>query len=500
VFDTETAHDILKVWDGPLDSDILLKEWSGSMLPEDIHSTFSSLTLQFDSDFFISKSGFSIQFSTSIASTCNDPGMPQNGTRYGDSREPGDTITFQCDPGYQLQGQAKITCVQLNNRFFWQPDPPTCIAACGGNLTGPAGVILSPNYPQPYPPGKECDWRIKVNPDFVIALIFKSFNMEPSYDFLHIYEGEDSNRPLLGSFQGSQAPERIESSGNSLFLAFRSDASVGLSGFAIEFKEKPREACFDPGNIMNGTRIGTDFKLGSTVTYQCDSGYKIVDPSSITCVIGADGKPAWSRALPSCNAPCGGQYTGSEGVVLSPNYPHNYTAGQICLYSITVPKEFVVFGQFAYFQTALNDLAELFDGTHPQARLLSSLSGSHSGETLPLATSNQILLRFSAKSGASARGFHFVYQAVPRTSDTQCSSIPEPRYGRRIGSEFSAGSIVRFECNPGYLLQGSTAIRCQSVPNALAQWNDTIPSCIGKGVSRGWDTLLEAVKPSFTAG
>lgn len=39
-------------------------------------------------------------------------------------------------------------------------------------------------------------------------------------------------------------------------------------------------------------------------------------------------------------APCGGQHEGSEGVVLSPNYPHNYTAGQICLYSITVPKEF----------------------------------------------------------------------------------------------------------------------------------------------------------------
>ncbi|XP_078503642.1 CUB and sushi domain-containing protein 1 [Lissotriton helveticus] len=478
VFDTEVSHDILKVWDGPMDSNIQLKEWSGSALPDDIHSTFNSLTLQFDSDFFISKSGFSIQFSTSIAATCNDPGTPQNGTRYGDSREPGDTVSFQCDPGYQLQAQAKITCVELNNRFFWQPDPPTCIAACGGNLTGPAGVILSPNFPQPYPPGKECDWRINVNPDFVIALIFKSFNMEPSYDFLHIYEGEDSNSPLIGSFQGSQAPERIESSANSLFLAFRSDASVGMSGFAIEFKEKPREACFDPGSIMNGTRIGTDFKLGSTVTYQCDSGYRIIEPSTITCVIGADGKPAWNRALPSCNAPCGGQYIGSDGVVLSPNYPNNYTASQTCAYSITVPKEFVVFGQFAYFQTTLNDLVELFDGAHPQARLLSSLSGSHSGETLPLATSNHILLRFSAKSGASARGFHFVYQAVPRTSDTQCSSVPEPRYGRRIGSEFSAGSLVRFECSPGYLLQGSKAIRCQAVPNALAQWNDTVPTCI----------------------
>ncbi|KAM5163755.1 CUB and sushi domain-containing protein 1 [Mantella aurantiaca] len=477
VFDTEVSHDILKVWDGPVDSDVLLKEWSGSSLPEDIHSTFNSLTLQFDSDFFISKSGFSIQFSTSVASTCNDPGTPQNGSRYGDSREPGDTINFQCDPGYQLQGQTTITCVQLNNRFFWQPDPPNCIAACGGNLTGPAGVILSPNYPQPYPPGKECDWRIKVNPDFVIALIFKSFNMEPSYDFLHIYEGDSSNSPIIGSFQGSHAPERLESSGDSLFLAFRSDASVGMSGFAIEYKEKPREACFDPGSIMNGSRIGTDFKLGSTVTYQCDLGYKIVDPATISCAIGADGKPAWNKSLPSCNAPCGGQYTGAGGVVLSPNFPNNYTAGQICHYSITVPKEFVVFGQFAYFQTALNDLVELFDGVHPQSRLLSSLSGSHTGETMPLATSNHILLRFNTTNGAPARGFHFVYQAVPRTSDTQCSSVPEPRYGKRIGSEFSAGSIVRFECNPGYLLQGSKAIRCQTVPNALAQWNDTVPSC-----------------------
>ncbi|MGH0144612.1 UNVERIFIED_CONTAM: hypothetical protein FKN15_003784 [Acipenser sinensis] len=362
---------------------------------------------------------------------------------------------------------------------------------CGGNVTGPAGVILSPNYPQPYPPGKECDWRIKVNPDFVIALIFKSFNMEPSYDFLHIYEGEDSNSPLIGSVQGSQAPDRIESSGNSLFLAFRSDASLGMSGFAIEYKEKPREACFDPGNIMNGSRIGTDFKLGSTVTYHCDSGYKTVGPATITCIIGDDGKPVWDRGLPSCNAPCGGQYTGSGGVVLSPSYPHNYTADQTCIYSITVSKEFVVFGQFAYFQTAVNDVVDLFDGANQNARLLSSLAGSHTGETLPLATSNQILLRFSAKSGVSARGFHFIYQAVPRTSDTQCSSVPEPRYGRGIGSEFSAGSIVRFECNPGYLLQGSKAIKCHAVPNALAQWNDTIPTCIA--VPRTSDTQCSSV-------
>ncbi|XP_032416301.1 CUB and sushi domain-containing protein 1 isoform X4 [Xiphophorus hellerii] len=481
VFDTEVGHDILRVWDGPSgssDGGILLKEWSGPALPEDSHSTFNILTLQFDADYFISKQGFSIQFSTTTATSCNDPGIPVNGSRYGDSKEPGDSMTFQCDPGYQLQGQDTITCVRMDNRFYWQPDPPTCMATCGGNVSGPSGVILSPNYPQPYPPGKECDWRIRVNPDFVIALIFKSFNMEPSYDFLHIYEGEDSNGPLLASLQGNQAPERIESSGNSLFLAFRSDASLGMSGFAIEYREKPREACFDPGNIMNASRTGYDYKLGSQVSYSCHHGYTIMGSETIMCVMGHDGKPVWDKALPSCKAPCGGHYSGSEGVVLSPNYPLNYTMRQMCSYHITVSPQFVVFGQFAVFQTAMNDSVELFDGANDNARLLSSLAGSHSGETLPLATSNQIMLRFNAKSGQSAKGFHFVYQAVPRTSDSQCSSVPEPRYGRRIGSEFSAGSVVRFECSPGYLLKGSSAIRCQAVPGALAQWNSSTPICI----------------------
>lgn len=33
-----------------------------------------------------------------------------------------------------------------------------------------------------------------------------------------------------------------------------------------------------------------------------------------------------------------------------------------------------------------------------------------SGESLPLATSNQILIRFTSKGQSSSRGFHLVYQ------------------------------------------------------------------------------------------
>lgn len=39
-------------------------------------------------------------------------------------------------------------------------------------------------------------------------------------------------------------------------------------------------------------------------------------------------------------APCGGQYGGAEGVVLSPNYPLNYTTRQTCTYYIAVSPQF----------------------------------------------------------------------------------------------------------------------------------------------------------------
>lgn len=66
-------------------------------------------------------------------------------------------------------------------------------------------------------------------------VFYYRFNLEPGYDFLHIYDGPDSLSALIGSFFGSQLPDRIESSSNSLFIAFRSDASVSSGGFVIDY-------------------------------------------------------------------------------------------------------------------------------------------------------------------------------------------------------------------------------------------------------------------------
>lgn len=39
----------------------------------------------------------------------------------------------------------------------------------------------------------------------------------------------------------------------------------------------------------------------------------------------------------------------------------------------------VVFSQFAFFHTALNDIVEVYDGATQHSRVLSSLSGAHTG-------------------------------------------------------------------------------------------------------------------------
>lgn len=70
---------------------------------------------------------------------------------------------------------------------------------------------------------------------FYLHMFATRFSLEPSYDFLHIYDGPDSLSPLLGSFYGTDVPDRIESSSNMLFLAFRSDASLSSNGFVLQY-------------------------------------------------------------------------------------------------------------------------------------------------------------------------------------------------------------------------------------------------------------------------
>ena len=103
--------------------------------------------------------------------------------------------------------------------------------------------FTTPNYPRKYAASKTCYWNINAPSGKRIELRFVDFNLESSsscqYDYLEIYDGATSSASKLGSkLCGSSRPDNMFSSGNRLYLKWRSDDSEHKSGFKITFNSK----------------------------------------------------------------------------------------------------------------------------------------------------------------------------------------------------------------------------------------------------------------------
>lgn len=56
-----------------------------------------------------------------------------------------------------------------------------------------------------------------------------------------------------------------------------------------------------------------------------------------------------------------------------------------------------------------------------------------------------------------------------------CGDPGIPSHGIGLGDDFDVGSVVRFSCEPGYTLRGSSERTCQ----ANGSWSGTQPECEG---------------------
>lgn len=59
-------------------------------------------------------------------------------------------------------------------------------------------------------------------------------------------------------------------------------------------------SCLDPGIPVNGIRYGQDFSIGSTVSFGCDSGYRLSHEEPLVC----EKNHWWSHPLPTCDGKC----------------------------------------------------------------------------------------------------------------------------------------------------------------------------------------------------
>ncbi|CAM4683412.1 unnamed protein product [Lepidochelys kempii] len=214
----------------------------------------------------------------------------------------GAQVEFACSAGYMLeQGPATVECVDPSDPH-WNESEPTCKALCGGELSDPAGVVLSPDWPQSYGKGQDCVWNIRVQEEKRVLLDIEILNIRKS-DVLTVLDGEDLTGRVLGQYMGTHPRFRLYTSASAATLQFQSDPSdplFGLSqGFLIRFSPVPRnDTCPELPEVEFGWRTASHAAAirGTVLTYQCEPGYDIVGSDILTC----QWDLAWSNSPPTC--------------------------------------------------------------------------------------------------------------------------------------------------------------------------------------------------------
>uniref|UniRef100_A0A8C9SME4 Seizure related 6 homolog like n=1 Tax=Scleropages formosus TaxID=113540 RepID=A0A8C9SME4_SCLFO len=297
--------DRLVLWSG-LDagSVVLFDSGRGTPIPfEGVISEGPSVRVQFITDIPSHTTSFNIRYEAFEKGHCYEPYI-QNGnfTTSDPGYGVGTVVQFSCDAGHSLeQGPPVIECINARDPY-WNDTEPLCKALCGGDLSGPSGVILSPNWPEWYGEGEDCSWRIHVGEDKRVLLDVQLLNLSNS-DMLTILDGDEVTTRILGQYVGGTSPFKLSSSSPDLTITFHSDPA-GLvfgkgEGFIINYMEVSRnDSCPDLPEIQNGwkTTSHTALVRGTRITYQCDPGYDLVGRETLTCQLDL----SWSTQPPFC--------------------------------------------------------------------------------------------------------------------------------------------------------------------------------------------------------
>nr|XP_023417709.1 cubilin [Cavia porcellus] len=268
--------------------------------------------------------------------------------------------------------------------------------ACGGNIyihdADPTGYVTSPNYPNNYPPNTDCVWIISAPPTKSVRLQFEDqFDIRETSNCLSSYielrDGGDSQAPVLSKFCGMSLPSSQLSSGELLYLRFRSDSSTragfkakysiarcggtvtGPSGIieSIGYPTLPYSNnlfCqwrlqglaghyltihFEDFNLQNSSSCEKDFVeiwenhtaghllgryCGNAIPPSIDTSSNVASVRFVT-----DGSliaTGFRLRFESSLGECGGDLQDPTGTFTSPNYPNPNPHSRICEWRITV--------------------------------------------------------------------------------------------------------------------------------------------------------------------
>uniref|UniRef100_K7F7B6 Complement C3b/C4b receptor 1 (Knops blood group) n=1 Tax=Pelodiscus sinensis TaxID=13735 RepID=K7F7B6_PELSI len=455
--------------------------------------------------------------------TCVSPEL-ENGRTNGALAlySPGDVAVLECEPGYTLRGSSRLRC---QNNGSWDPPVPIC-----------ERVLHCPSPPL-ITNGK---------PDSQALAVFSSgvsvnYSCEPGYSLT-------GHASIHCTAAGTWSPAAPRCEGVFLFLQVGCGVPTRLSfaelrseyrnqsyfpvGETANYTCRPgytrhpgirptitclpngtwseplefcnRKSCGHPGELENGRMNVTDILFGSMVNFSCEEGHRLIGESSRRCVISGM-RVAWSGEMPFCERiPC-------KPPPHIPNGKHNgdlmdeFYYGSAVTY--TCDNGYPTTGEASLLCTTEDGLNGVWRQPAPRCgvtcvspdlengRMNGALAPYGPGDVAVLECEPGYTLRGSSQPRCQNDGSWD--PPVPVCEREVLCVAPEIEHGQLVdgrGPVYRPRDRVRFECDPGYNLDGSRQIECGDD----ATWDPPVPVCIQPGKSCGHPGELENGRMNVT--
>lgn len=174
---------------------------------------------------------------------------------------------------------------------------PGAVCRNATSLVTSVGTVHSPEFPsRNYPNNVDCIWEITA--PYRTRIIFKFLSMSIqscgrmgtsefcSCDYVEVRDGANSSARLLGTFCGTNNTDAIYSSGQHLWVRFRSDDAVADSGFVAQFSsEKYRKGFSCPMDWRYPFQCPKELNVNNNKTGICcyNNGPSCCEPGGKRC-------------------------------------------------------------------------------------------------------------------------------------------------------------------------------------------------------------------------
>ena len=109
----------------------------------------------------------------------------------------------------------------------------SCSTNCDKNYTNGRGLVISPSYPNQYPPGKDCTYIVTQPNGTYVHFNITNIDVDcqemfgADVDYLEVRDGNSEESPMMGKWcgNGSDIPATMQTTQNHLRIRFETSSS-----------------------------------------------------------------------------------------------------------------------------------------------------------------------------------------------------------------------------------------------------------------------------------